>query len=767
MRFLALLLLSGLLTLSAAAQTESSETESSETEDPSTPIATPAPARSPVQMNNGRAEAGPRETTLRDDDPSARSLTISGRPIGATPDGSPSSNPEPVISSRFNNGRDVAPAAASTTKTTSSKALSPSTVRITNAGPDGDAQYDAFHPDLAYNPTAGEYFVVWAGNDDSGSLIAREAEIFGVRVNETTGQPLSPPIRISTMGGDGDAAFAALHPSVAYNPVEDDYLVVWQGSATAGEFEIFGRRFNASDLSPGAQIQLTDIGTAGDPSVDMQHPSIAADPVDGTYFLAWHGNAGGEVEVYGQTLTSTGDTGGSSVLQLSEAGPSGNASWRASHPSTAFNPVTNAFWIVWSGSDDQGGLVAGEQEIFLRRVDDAGAVIGTDGERISAMGADGDASIDAERPQLLADAQVGEMFVTWSSNTVDGAGAYEVYGQRLDLATASEQGTDDLRLSTMGADGQTAFSGFAPAVAGIGGREYTVLWRGDDAIDNAFDVYAQRVYADLALGDEDGDDDLQVSTLSDGGSTYGAVTAAVAAGPSDTYLAIWSGDTSGSGMLVEGEHEIFGQILSLGTPLPVEFSTVTVQPTGNDIQVAWQTLSETNNDRFDVQRRVLRSGEAKQATSGHSWQTIGTVPGGGTTADPTNYQFVDRALPYEADALGYRLQQVDVDGTATLSAEVWLDRSAVTRLELLATFPNPARGFATVQFAVPRSFDASDEVRLILYDMLGRRIRTVQQGIHTGRNEIRLNVANVAPGVYFLRLVAGSQIRTQKLTVVR
>lgn len=756
MRVLLLLLLASLVALPASAQ-------STGTDDPNDPVATPDPEPQPEAMDNGRSAAWSPVSTSSPQNATLAVPTVNGRAATVRPGPTSSGGAAPVSGgTSLRNGRgESGTAPAATAQGMGAKVLNPATVRITNAGPDGDPTFDAFHPDVAYNPTAGEYFVVWAGNDDSGALAATETEIFGVRVSETTGQPLSAPVRISTMGGDGDPLFAALHPTVAYNPVQDDYLVVWQGSATAGEFEIYGRRLNASDLTAGSQIRLTSAGTPGDASIDLQQPSLAVDAVSGTYFVAWHGNPDGDVEVFGRTLTTAGDVDGTGVLALSSAGPTGDTDWRASHAAVQFNPATGGFWIVWSGSDDQLGLVAGEREIFLRRVDASGNVIGTDGQRISAAGTDGDASIDAERPAMIADAQVGEMFVTWSSNAVDGAGAYEVYGQRLDLATATEQGTDDLRLSTMGADGERPFSGFAPSVAGISNREYTIVWRGDNSTDDAFDVYVQRVYADLSLGDEDGDDDLQVSTLSDGGSVYGAVTAEVATGPSDTYLAVWSGDTSGSGTLVEGEHEIFGQILSLGEPLPVELSAFNAQPYDGGIRLIWQTLSETNNDRFEVQRRV-----DARPTLTPTWQTVGTVRGQGTTTESVDYQFTDARVPYAADALVYRLRQVDVDGAEAFSDELRVTRSGVNELELLGTFPNPARSVATVQFAVPATLDA-DDVRLMLFDMLGRRVRSVQEGVRAERNEIRLDVSGLAPGVYFLRLAAGSQTRTQKLTIVR
>jgi hypothetical protein len=37
----------------------------------------------------------------------------------------------------------------------------------------------------------------------------------------------------------------------------------------------------------------------------------------------------------------------------------------------------------------------------------------------------------------------------------------------------------------------------------------------------------------------------------------------------------------------------------------------------------------------------------------------------------------------------------------------------------------------------------------------------------TGRQTPQLNTSDLAPGVYFLRLTGGGQVRTQKLTVVR
>lgn len=119
-----------------------------------------------------------------------------------------------------------------------------------------------------------------------------------------------------------------------------------------------------------------------------------------------------------------------------------------------------------------------------------------------------------------------------------------------------------------------------------------------------------------------------------------------------------------------------------------------------------------------------------------------------------SYRFVDEDLPYAADALTYRLKQVDTDGTTALTEPVTVGRT-VQELELLGTFPNPARTRATVRFAVPNDVP-TDAVTMRLYDVLGRRVRTVAGETETGRHELQLDLGDLSSGVYFFHLQAGS-----------
>ncbi|WP_176521779.1 LamG-like jellyroll fold domain-containing protein [Longimonas halophila] len=205
-------------------------------------------------------------------------------------------------------------------------------------------------------------------------------------------------------------------------------------------------------------------------------------------------------------------------------------------------------------------------------------------------------------------------------------------------------------------------------------------------------------------------------------------------------------------------------------PLPVELAQMEATYDGGEqerVTVQWETRSETNNAGFEVQRRAADgSGSVETSHRGvstaESWETIAQVDGAGTTDEPQSYRVEDTDLPYAADSLRYRLRQLDADGSATLSDPVTVARN-VDQAELLPTYPNPTRSQATVRYAVPER----QAVEIALYDVLGRRVRTVTDGRAEGRTEQTMDVSDLASGTYFLRMQTESHTETQRVTVVR
>jgi hypothetical protein len=104
----------------------------------------------------------------------------------------------------------------------------------------------------------------------------------------------------------------------------------------------------------------------------------------------------------------------------------------------------------------------------------------------------------------------------------------------------------------------------------------------------------------------------------------------------------------------------------------------------------------------------------------------------------------------------------------TLPAQV--ERLAVSvvrapeEIALQGAYPNPARGQATLEFAIPER----RAVQIAFYDVLGRWVATVVDGKKVaGRHEVEVDLSGFSSGTYFLRMRSGDFAATRRLTVVK
>jgi hypothetical protein len=199
--------------------------------------------------------------------------------------------------------------------------------------------------------------------------------------------------------------------------------------------------------------------------------------------------------------------------------------------------------------------------------------------------------------------------------------------------------------------------------------------------------------------------------------------------------------------------------VSAANPLPVELGAFTAEAADRQVRLRWETLSETNSARFAVERGVERADSTVER-----WVRVGSLSAAGTTTKARRYTLTDDQLPFRAERLQYRLRQVDTDGTESISDPVRVALDAPAALRLHAPFPNPAHSVVTLRYELP----VQRPVRVEIYDLLGRRTETFEAGVRAaGRVEQVVDVSRLASGTYFLRLVAGPTIRTERLTVVR
>ncbi len=92
---------------------------------------------------------------------------------------------------------------------------------------------------------------------------------------------------------------------------------------------------------------------------------------------------------------------------------------------------------------------------------------------------------------------------------------------------------------------------------------------------------------------------------------------------------------------------------------------------------------------------------------------------------------------------------------------------APTELHLDAPWPNPVYAGAAASVHVQCGVPAGSTARLVLHDRLGREIRTiVSHGTGLDTQTIRVDLAGLSAGMYFLRLEGGGGARQQRILIL-
>ncbi len=203
--------------------------------------------------------------------------------------------------------------------------------RISDMGENGDTTYAASSPDIVFNATEHEYLVVWYGDDNTNGLIDGESEIFGQRIAEDGTEIGNNDFRISDMGPGADPNYDAFFPSLAYNKLQNEYFIVWEGDDITpplvnNEFEIFGQRLE--------------------------------------------GSSGNEI--------------GTNDFRISDMGTDGNTDFGAFGATTTYNTSINEYLVIWRGDDNVLPLTNEKFEIFGQQIDaESGLEIGENDFRVS------------------------------------------------------------------------------------------------------------------------------------------------------------------------------------------------------------------------------------------------------------------------------------------------------------------------------------------------------------------------------------------------
>jgi hypothetical protein len=317
--------------------------------------------------------------------------------------------------------------------------------RISFNGGSGDPVYDAENPAVVYNPSRDEYLVVWEGDSNAGGMVDNEYEIWAQRLY-STGILVGSNIRMSDMGARATRTSTPSSPTCVQQP-RLRVLIVWYGDDNVrwpGERVRDLRQRTDEDLGAGANdARVSDMGGTGDLVYDASHPSVAYNPRRNEYVVVWQGddNVGGlvdnEFEVFSQRMDADMGGLGANDFRLSDVGgvgdPNYNVAWG---PEIAYNPPIDRYMVVWGGEDNVGGMIDGEWEIFAQMVNgDVSDGIGPNDERISDAGGIGEVTFTTYSPVVAANPQNGQFLVAWDGDDNVGGlvqGEFEIFIQRMD-----------------------------------------------------------------------------------------------------------------------------------------------------------------------------------------------------------------------------------------------------------------------------------------------------------------------------------------------
>jgi hypothetical protein len=220
---------------------------------------------------------------------------------------------------------------------------------------------------------------------------------------------------------------------------------------------------------------------------------------------------------------------------------------------------------------------------------------------------------------------------------------------------------------------------------------------------------------------------------------------------------------SDSNVYVGGDFTTAGKKLSnyfglwhAGTPVPVELAFFSAARTNNGVLLTWQTMSETNNFGFAVQK----------STDSETFTDIGFVQGHGTSASLQSFKFFDEGLT--PGIAYYRLAQIDTDGAVTLSAVVRVENPVPQDFVLAQNYPNPFNPETKINYQLPKS----SKVRISVFNLLGQKVTTlVDTEKPAGYYSIKWDGKDesgrlVLSGMYIYQIETDEFVKVKKLVLI-
>lgn len=168
-------------------------------------------------------------------------------------------------------------------------------------------------------------------------------------------------------------------------------------------------------------------------------------------------------------------------------------------------------------------------------------------------------------------------------------------------------------------------------------------------------------------------------------------------------------------------------------PLPVEWGYFKLSAINNDVLLEWQTMSETNCARFEVEKSTDRI----------NFHSIYSISGAGNSNQANYYAYLDEnIMPGNSY---YRIKQIDFDGNSTYSDT----RSIISE--------NPEQGIEissvfSTQIHISSMLDILYPLEINIYDLQGRIVKNISDFTLSAGESYFLPAEELNEGIYLIRL---------------
>ncbi|NJL74307.1 MAG: T9SS type A sorting domain-containing protein [Saprospiraceae bacterium] len=583
---------------------------------------------------------------------------------------------------------------------------------ISNVSASNQVQYAS----VAYNSQKQEYLAVWAGTYNASGVNPAEPEIWGQRINAVNGSLIGNNFRISDMGPDNQTSYGASAPEVAYNRVNNTYLVVWYGDdntapLVVNEAEIFGQLLDADGNAIGTNdFRISSMGDDSESNpllrreYDAKFPALTYNATNNEFLVVWYGDdvVNEDIEIWGQRINANTGAEIGNDFQISMIDLN-NATHVNDDPSVIWNSDNNEYLVTWHA----GNFDTKVYEIIGQRVSATGTLTGSN---FMISNSDG----KAREAAAAYNPNDNEYLVIWASN--EGSSEYRINGQRIN-ATGTAIDSDFL-ISTNGEDVIRYLDTHVAAIAYDAMKnEFSIVWSGE-ASSNDYQVYNNFVAGGTStvIGSE-----LKISSV--GGNADSPPSPAVALNHNaQQYLAVWTGNG-----------EIVGQRFdSESSSVPVELISFRAFSEKQGIRLEWETASEIENEGFEIQR--LQPGAL-------DWEKLGFLSGVGNSVEKQYYQFWDKTprngLNY------YRLKQIDFDGAFEYSNIIAIENNSSKTWNL---YPNPSTD--VLYFEAP---EVAPSYQIKIWNAQGQLLQNYQTTSST------IVLQQLMPGWYWVQISSANQ----------